>query len=255
MSISVKDLSFSYASRPVLSGVSFTAEKGRVLAVLGPNGAGKTTLFGCILGLLRRYTGSILLDGVNAAALSAHEAARRVAYIPQLHGTPGDFSALDMALMGTAHSVAPMSVPKAPQLAAAREALDRLGIAGLEERSFARLSGGEQQLVLTARALAQQAETLIMDEPTASLDYGNQARVLNTVRALARQGYTVVFSTHDPQHALRYADDALALEKGRVAAFGPVGTTLDAELIKRLYGMSVTLIDTAGGALIAPEAT
>jgi iron complex transport system ATP-binding protein len=253
VSIVVSNLSFAYGSRAVLEGVSFSAESGGLLALLGPNGVGKTTLFRCILGLARHYAGAIQVDGADARTLPPRELAHRIAYIPQTHGQAFGYSALDMVLMGTSHGVSPLKVPGRREMDAARESLERLGISALSGKNFSHLSGGEQQLVLIARALAQKARTLLMDEPTASLDYGNQAHVLQVVRHLADEGYAVVMSTHNPQHALWYADAALALSEGRVAALGAPKEIVSAELIERLYGIRVRLIETESGPLISPE--
>lgn len=252
MSIEVCDLSFAYALKEVLRGVSFSAQGGQLVAVLGPNGVGKTTLFRCILGLQPRYKGTILVDDVDAHALSARELAHKIAYIPQTHGMAFSYSVQDMVLMGTTHSISAMSAPKQRELDAANGALKRLGISHLTYKSFSRLSGGEQQLVLIARALAQNAKTLLMDEPTASLDYGNQSLVLQQVRALADEGYTVLLSTHNPQHALWYADRALALLDGTIEAQGVPCEVVNASLIRKLYGVEVLLVETEQGPLISP---
>ena len=252
MSLSVSGLTFDYEKTPVLKDVGFTAERGRVLAVLGPNGAGKTTLFRCILGEQKRYTGSIRIDGAEAKTLSPRETAHRVAYIPQTHPMTFRFSVGDMVLMGTTHRLSPLSVPRAAQKRAAQQAMEKLGVDHLRDRDFACISGGEQQLVYIARALAQQARILVMDEPTASLDYGNQLYVLSVVRALAKEGYTVIVSTHNPQHAIWYADDLLALANGRVAASGSVRDELTPVLIETLYGRHATLEQTGSGPVIVP---
>ena len=252
MSIEIRNLSFAYSLREVLRGVSLSAGDGQLLAVLGPNGVGKTTLFRCILGLQPNYKGSIRIDGTDAHTLSARELAHHIAYIPQTHGMAFSYSVQDMVLMGTTHQVSTMSVPKQKELDAAGAAMEKLGISHLTDQNFAKLSGGEQQLVLIARALAQNAKTLLMDEPTASLDYGNQSLVLRQVRKLADDGYTILLSTHNPQHALWYADRAAALLNGTVAAFGSPSDVVDAALIEKLYGVEVCLVDTAQGALISP---
>ena len=252
MSVQVENLSFSYCTHDVLKNLSFKAEAGELLAVLGPNGVGKTTLFRCILGLQRNYTGTIRIDGDETGLLSTRELAHRVAYISQLHGQAFAYSVTDMVLMGTSHTLSSVSMPGKKEMNTAAEALEVMGISHLAKKNFSHLSGGEQQLVLIARALAQQTKTLLMDEPTASLDYGNQSQVLETVRKLAHSGYAVILSTHNPQHALWYADKALALCDGRAAAFGGSREVIDAALIKRLYGVSVDTFDTSGGILIAP---
>ena len=252
MSLSVRDLTFAYKKTPVLSGVSFDAEPGELLAVLGPNGVGKTTLFRCILGEQKRYSGVIAIDGANLLTLSARETAHRVAYIPQTHAMTFRFSVRDVVLMGTSHTLSPLASPGKAQERIAEEAMEKLGIGALSDRSFDTLSGGEQQLTYVARARAQQAKILLMDEPTSSLDYGNQLRVLDVVKELAGDGYTVLLSTHNPQHALWYADRVLALHNGSVVALGPVDTTLTPALFETLYGTQAELYETPGGSVILP---
>ncbi|MDD2232489.1 MAG: ABC transporter ATP-binding protein [Sphaerochaetaceae bacterium] len=253
MSISVRNLCFSYPDHPVLKDLSFEAPDGVLVAVLGPNGVGKTTLLRCILGLENHYQGQIMVQGEDVKDLPARQLARRIAYIPQVHGNAFGYSVMDMVLMGTSPMMSPAAVPHQKQIDAAMTAMKSVGIENLKNRSFVHLSGGEQQLVLIARALAQNAKVLLMDEPTSSLDFGNQAMVLNQARSLARGGYTVLMSTHNPQHALWYADYALALEGGEVVGFGQTDKILDADLISRLYKMRVSMVSSRSGMLICPE--
>ena len=253
MSLSAENLSFAYGAVPVLRDVSFTAEGGELVSVLGPNGVGKTTLFRCILGTLTPQMGHIKMDGQDLATLPPRERARRIAYIPQIHPPTFGYTVLDTVLMGLTRQLSPFRSPSAQQEQQALATLEQLGVVHLTYRNFAELSGGEQQLVLIARALCQQADILVMDEPTSSLDYGNQLRVLRCVHDLSRQGYTVVLSTHDPQHALRFSDRVLALSGGAVAAFGATKEVLTAELLRRLYGVDAALLDTAYGPTIVPK--
>lgn len=250
--VQVQKLSFAYGTQQVLRDVSFSAQSGTLLGVLGANGVGKSTLFRCILGFLNGYTGSILLNGTDARTLSASAVSRMVAYIPQTHYPAFRYSVSDMVLMGTTHRIGSFSVPKEREHAACERALRKLGIYDLRDRCYTKLSGGEQQLVLIARALAQESRILLMDEPTSNLDFGNQTAVLECIRSLSQDGYTVLFSTHNPQHALQYADTVLALQNGTVAAFGAAEQVLTPSLLQSLYGVTAHLADTEYGRVILP---
>ena len=253
MSLSVRHLHFSYGKQDILRDVNFTARQGELLAVLGANGVGKSTLFRCILGSLPNYSGVISVNDTDLRHLSARELAKHIAYIPQSHHPTSGYTVLDTALMGLSRQIGTFSQPKGEHAALALSALSRLGMADLADREFSHLSGGEQQLVLIARAITQQAEILIMDEPTSSLDYGNQLRVLQQIKELTNQGYTVLFSTHNPQHALHFADRVLALHDGAVAAFGPTQEVLTPDLLQSLYRVEVEFADTPKGAVIVPH--
>lgn len=255
MNLSVQNLSFSYGERQVLSDISFTLEKGEFLSVLGPNGVGKSTLFKCILGLLNGYSGKITSGGEELSSMSKRELSRRIAYIPQINRPAFGYTVLDMVLMGTTRQLSPFAQPHRAQVMQALAALERVGAAHLAERDFTHLSGGEQQLVLIARAIAQQAAILVMDEPTSALDYGNQLRVLNLVRELSKEGYAVLLSTHNPQHALTFASRILALAGGRVAALGAPQDVLTRDIVSSLYGVDVTFADTEGGRVLVPLMT
>lgn len=254
MSLEVRELSYAYAARPVLREISFRLEPGELVSVLGPNGVGKSTLFRCVLHFLTDYTGVVTVDGVDTRTISQREMARQIAYIPQIHKPTFGYTVLDTVLMGTTRQLGAFSTPKQQQVEQARAALARIGVEELAPRDFTSLSGGEQQMVLVARALAQQARILVMDEPTSALDYGNQLRVLGLVRELAREGYAVLLSTHDPQHALSFSDRVLALAEGRVAALGPSEQVVTAELMRRLYGVEVDFAQAGAGRVLFPKA-
>ena len=242
MSIEVKNLSFSYGDRPVLHDICFSVKKGEFLSILGPNGVGKSTLFRCMLGLLSGYTGQVLVDGINARTFTVREAARHIAYIPQSSHPVFNYSVFDIVLMGRTSGLSTFRSPGREDTEKCRWALEKIGISHLEDRCFHRLSGGEQQLVLIARALVQDAPILMLDEPTANLDFGNQLLVLEQARALAREGYTVIQTTHHPEQSYMFSDRILAIQKGRVLAEGKPEQVLTEETIRTLYGVDVDVV-------------
>ncbi len=239
MSICVQDLSFSYGSHEVLHGLTFSIPDGCLVNVLGPNGVGKSTLFRCILGLNQHYSGNVLVNGKDLKSLSIKERAREVSYIPQTHAPVYDYEVLDVVLMATGSDLKMLSNPGCDQRKRAYEALERIGIEQLAHRQYTHISGGEQQLVLVARALAQNARTIVMDEPTSALDYGNTVRVLSCVRQLAREGLSIVQSTHNPDHAFLYSDRTLVLKDGCLDAYGSPHEVITSELIGGLYSVDV----------------
>ena len=241
MRLEVKDLHFSYKDNPVLKGVDIEADAGQCVCVLGENGAGKTTLFRCLLGLLEGYRGEVRIDGETTKRLSSRDIARRIAYIPQAHVPVFNYTVFETVLMGTNVLTSGLRTPGRDEREATLEMLEVMNVAHLAERGFAELSGGERQLALIARALAQNSRILVMDEPTANLDYGNQYHVLRQVKQLAKSGYLVVLSTHNPEHALLFADNALVLKEGKALMYGEPEKILTPELIKRIYGVTVEL--------------
>ena len=242
MSIEVRNLSFSYGSRPVLHDISFSVEKGEFLSILGPNGVGKSTLFRCVLGLLSGYTGQFLVDGVDSRRFTTREAAKHIAYIPQSSHSIFNYSVFDIVLMGRTSGLSTFRSPGKKDVEKCRWALEKIGIAHLADRCFHRLSGGEQQLVLIARALVQDAPVLMLDEPTANLDFGNQILVLEQARSLAREGYTVIQTTHHPEQSYMFSDRILAIQKGRVLTEGPPAQVLTKENMRALYGTDVSIV-------------
>ena len=241
MSVTVSDVSFSYGKRLILDKVDFRAESGEFLSVVGPNGVGKSTLFNCILGLLNGYQGHILINETNTKNLTIKEMAKLVAFIPQNHYPSFNFSVFDMVLMGTSNQFSSISMPGTRQCSLVEDALERMGVVHLKDRGYINISGGERQLVLIARALAQQARVLILDEPTANLDFGNQVRVLTQIKSLTKGGYTIIQSTHNPEQAFIFSDAVLALHQGKVLAHGTPSETLTSDLIQQLYGIEVEI--------------
>ncbi len=248
--LSVEDLAFGYGERTVGAGFGFAVEAGEVLCLLGPNGGGKTTLFKTILGLLPPRAGRIRVDGEDVAGWSARRRALALGYVPQSGAGPFPFSVREMVLMGRTAHRGPFAAPADADHAAAEAALDRLGIAHLGERDWLRISGGERQLALIARALAQAPRILVLDEPTASLDFGNQVRVLEQVRRLADgDGLTVVFSTHHPEQAFAIADRVALLHDGRLARLGMPAEVITSAMMREVYGTEVDVLPVGDGGM------
>lgn len=239
MSIEVKDLNFSYGKRQILHDVNFDIPDATLVNVLGPNGVGKSTLFRCILGLNGGYSGTVRVNGKDIKGLSIRERAREISYIPQSHAPVYSYEVIDVVIMSTGADLGMLRTPGQRHRQCAYDALERVGIAHLAERTYTQISGGEQQLVLIARALAQNAKTIIMDEPTSALDYGNTVRVLSCVRQLAKEGLSIVQSTHQPDQAFLYSDKTLVLHEGHIHAFGCPKEVITNELVSTIYNVDV----------------
>ncbi len=243
MRLDVRNLAFGYPGRDVGRDVSFSISGGDVVCVLGPNGGGKTTLFRTLLGLLRPHGGSVAIDGTDIGTLSRRAMAQRAGYVPQAHAGYFPFTVRDVVLMGRTAHLGLFAVPSSRDRAVAEEALDTLRIAHLADRIYTQISGGERQLTLVARALAQESHLIVMDEPTANLDFGNQVRVLERIKALAGQGIGILFSSHDPDHAFLCADRVILIHDGRLAAMGTPRETITSENLRTLYGIDVQIAD------------
>ena len=250
MSLAARRLDFGYPGRVVGRGIDITLEAGEIVCVLGPNGSGKTTLFRTLLGLIAPLGGRITVDGADVAAMPRAALARRVAYVPQAMTSAFDFTLLELVEMGRTAHLAAFARPSRRDRDRSMQALERLGIAALAERAVAAVSGGERQLALIARALATEATHVLMDEPTANLDFGNQSLILDEVARLRAAGCGILFSTHYPDHALRIADRVVMLRAGAVLAAGAASATLNSENLSALYGRPSDVLE-----VLSPEGT
>ena len=253
--LNVQGLAIGYSGKTIVRDLSFSLGPGQSLCVLGANGSGKTTLFRTLLGLVPVISGEVAINDAPLSTLSRTDIARAVAYVPQAHATFFPFSVRDIVLMGRAARIGVFDAPSANDRDAASVALETLGLTPLADRAYTEISGGERQLTLIARALAQDPQILILDEPTANLDLGNQVRVLEQLLKLARSGRAMMFASHDPDHAFACADRALVLCNGAVAALGPVQETLTSELLKSVYGVAVEFayVPALGRHIVAPR--
>jgi iron complex transport system ATP-binding protein len=248
-SLAAVDLDFGYPGHRVGSRVSLALRAGEVVCLLGPNGGGKTTFFKTLIGLIPRQGGRVELGGSDLDRLPRAEIARRIAYVPQAQVGYFPYSVHEIATMGRTAHLSPFAGPRNVDRAIALTALERVGLARLAAQPFTRVSGGERQLTLIARALAQDAPLIVMDEPTASLDFGNQLRVLEVVRDLAAAGTGLLIATHDPDHALLVADRVALFHDGRLVADAPPAQALTPAHLREVYGVEVELQDVtlAGG--------
>lgn len=249
------DLHYGYRGKAVLRGASMHLGCGEVVALLGANGAGKSTLLRLLLGLLRPATGLIELAGRPLSGFGRRELAREMAYVPQTHSTPFPYTVRQVVTMGRLPCQGLFAAPDAEDRRAVDQVLERLAITRLAERCYTEISGGERQLALIARALAQGSRLLIMDEPMSGLDFGHQVTLLQLLRSLADDGYGILKTTHHPDHALSGADRVAILKGGRIVADGLPGEVMSAELLSRLYGVDLTPFPLPDGRLvIAPAA-
>ncbi len=246
--LSVTDLSFSYEpGQPVWSGVSVDVRAGEALSILGPNGTGKSTLMRCMANLITPDAGKVIVDGTDIRKMGRRAIARAIAFVPQLHNPVFAFTALDVVVMGRTAHLQHFASPSPRDYSLALEAMDTFGISHLADKSYNNTSGGERQLILFARAVAQEARILLLDEPTSHLDFGNQARTLELVNGLAEQGLAVVMTTHFPDHALAYSKRTVLIAEGRMLGYGLTDHVVGSESLSRLYGLNVEIVSLQGG--------
>ncbi len=244
--LSVRNLSFSYGAHHVFSGVEFSVRQGSLCGLFGPNGSGKTTLFRCCLGLLHASAGSVTVNGTDVAEISAAALAKIVSYVPQSHTPPFPFLVREVVLMGRAPHFGGVFGVSREDRRLAGEAMERLGISDLAGKAYTQLSGGQRQLVLIARAIAQDTPLLMLDEPTSSLDFKNQLLIWNILRDIAGSGKTVCICAHDPNHVSWFCSEVVVMNKGSVVAAGDPGEVLDQPLLDELYG-GVCAVDSVSG--------
>ena len=252
--LSVRDLHFGYdpAGPDALSGLTLDIPAGTTTVILGPNGAGKTTLLHVILGLLSPSAGEVWIAGRRQAERSRREASRLVAMVPQNEYIPFDFSVLEYVLMGRTPHIGTLGMPARADYDIAAESLGALGLRHLWHRPVPELSGGERQLVTLARALAQRAPILLLDEPAAHLDLANRMRLLGLIDGLAARGSTVVFTSHDPGAAAPVAHQVVLMREGRVLSAGPMRDMLTSEHLSATYGVPVRVALVEGFPVVVP---
>ncbi len=247
MRFEVKNASFSYKNdRKIFEDVNFSVDSGDIVAILGPNGAGKTTLLKCILGILKLESGEALLDGKDVRRMPERELFKRVSYVPQAKNTTAAYTVRDTVLIGLAAELSVFKSPGEAEEERVRKVLKELNIEHLIDKKCNKISGGELQMVLIARALISEPEVLILDEPESNLDFRNQLIVLDTLTKLSKRGIACIFNTHYPSHALQRANKAIILSEGHTVC-GDCESTITAEAIEKAFNVKATINEYSDG--------
>ncbi|HJH32664.1 MAG TPA: ABC transporter ATP-binding protein [Methanosarcinaceae archaeon] len=234
--LKVENLYFEYTGFKVLEDISFDVEKGQLCALFGPNGTGKTTLLKCIAKLLNYGKGNVSVENENINKMKAAELAKLIAYVPQEHKPPFPYLVKEVVLMGRTPHMRGMFGPSENDTRAAVEAIEMIGIADIADRPYTALSGGQRQLVLLARALAQGTKLLLLDEPTSNLDFQNQIKIWRIVKELTKKGVTALTCTHDPNHVMWFCDKAIVLGSRGIVANGDPAMSLTKATLNEIYG-------------------
>ncbi|MBR2782867.1 MAG: ABC transporter ATP-binding protein [Firmicutes bacterium] len=244
MELTVKNASCGYDGTAIIKNVSLCLRQGEIVCILGPNGIGKTTIFRSVLGFLKLIEGEILLDGKPRTLMTQKEFSQAVGYVPQVHDPPFPYSVPDVVVMGRSSHLKAFASPGLKEYRIADRVMEMLGISYLREKTYTQISGGERQMVLVARALAQNPRLLVMDEPTANLDFGNQIHVLECIKRLSGSGLGVLMTTHSPDHAFLCCDRVILLTKNKEILEGPVDEIVTEENLRRAYGVEVKIAET-----------
>lgn len=242
MIMELKNISFAYpGASNIFNNVSFSVDKGQIISILGPNGIGKTTLLNCMGNLAAPTNGEILIEGKDMGNMTPREIGMNIGFVPQFIIPSFAYEVLDYVVTGCAPRLGTFEKPREKHYQTARESLEQMKISHLSQKYYTQISGGERQQVSISRALAQRPKVILMDEPTAHLDYGNQIKVLRIIKRIAGEGYAVVITTHNPDHALLLGGEVAAINPNGEFTFGSCEDVISEEFLSTLYGIDLHL--------------
>ncbi len=240
MIFEVKNGTFGYDKRIVLNDISFRVKTGEVMSVLGSNGVGKTTLLKCMMGFLKWNQGQSFVDGTPLGEISSKELWKRIAYVPQAKGSAFAYTALDMVVLGRSAHIGTFRQPKKEDMEIALGAMEEIGILHLKDKMCTKMSGGELQMVLIARALTAFPEMLVLDEPESNLDFKNQLIILDTIKKLSQErNISAIVNTHYPAHALQLSDKALMMNRDGSSIYGTAQDVINEDNMRKVFGVHV----------------
>jgi ABC transporter, iron chelate uptake transporter (feCT) family, ATP-binding protein len=238
----IKNLSCGYDKKVVIENFNANLQDGDIFCLLGSNGVGKTTTFKTILGFLKPLGGEILIDGKDALKMSEKERASFISYVPQAHTPPFAFSVFDVVMMSANARLGIFERPSKEDEKIAIDALKTLNLESFKDKIYTDLSGGERQMVLIARALAQRSKVMLLDEPTANLDFGNQMRVLKEIKKLAKQGYIIILTSHQPEQVFYLNAKVAMLGRDKNYIYGEASEVMNGENLKKIYGVDIRVV-------------
>lgn len=251
--LNITNLAFRYTKKPLLSDVSFSVGKGQLCGLFGPNGSGKTTLFKCCLRFLPIEQGGIRMDNMDVSNRSVEQLAKTVAYVPQEHKPPFPYLSREVVLMGRTPHIKGFFGIKRGDKKIAHDAMDQLGIMDIAGEPYNQLSGGQRQMVLMARAIAQDTPLLFLDEPTSALDFQNQMKIWGLMEDIAADGKTILACSHDPNHVAWFCDKVIVISNGGILAHGDPNEVITEETLDLIYQDTCSVHSSQGVPMVMPR--
>lgn len=250
--LEIKNLNFYYGDNHILKNISFSAESGSLWGLMGPNGSGKTTFFKCILGLLKHTGSQIKINNIDLKKINTPKLAKLISYVPQEHKPPFPFTVREIVLMGRSPHMGGIFGLKKEDYNEAEKAIDMVDIADIADKPVTALSGGQRQLTLIARSIAQNSPVMILDEPTSALDFNNQINIWKILKKLAELGKLIIACSHDPNHLLWFAENTLVIKNGEILASGKTEDIITNRLLKEIYGSEYNILNNGSNKIIQP---